>query len=338
MPIDALSSAPHYRAHLLPLWEALPSVSRGVRVDIDGGGPQYLPLRSARRASGNAVVVASFRDMGHAWQRGYRRIAFVEHGAGQSYLGLMNGSYAGGPGRDPIGLFLEPNEAAAARDQAAYPRARVEVIGDPALDDLPRGPAPCWDYTGPAETLERTDCIVALSWHWNWERRGVPELRSALDHYLPALPELARRFHVIGHAHPKALATLEPIYRRLGIEIVSSFEEVCRRASVYVCDNSSTIFEFASTGRPVVLLNAPWYRRDVEHGLRFWAAAGVGRQVDRPEELAEVIACSLSEPQPSSVAAALRLAYSELTGAAQRGAAILANWDRPGMSWQDAFG
>jgi hypothetical protein len=283
-------------------------------VDIDGGGPQYLPLRSVRRASGNAALVASFRDMGHAWQRGYRRIAIVEHGAGQGYIGLNHGSLAGGPGRDPVSLFLEPNEAAAARDRAAYPRVRVEVIGDPVLDTLPAfraepGAAP----------------VVAISFHWNWERRGVPELRWAAPHYLSALPELARRFHVIGHGHPRAM-DLEPIYRRLGIEIVKSLEEVCRRASVYACDNSSTIFEFASTGRPVVLLNAPWYRREVEHGLRFWAAAGVGRQVDRPEELAEVIECSLTEPRPSTVDAALRLAYSSLTGAAERGAAILADW------------
>jgi hypothetical protein len=337
MAVDALSSAPHYRAHLLPLWEALPAGAKGNRIDLDGGGPpQFRALRSSPRASGNAVIVASFRDMGHAWQRGYRRIAFIEHGAGQSYLGLMDGSYAGGPGRDPVGLFFEPNEAAAARDRAAYLRARIEVIGDPALDSLSRGNPPAWDYTGPAGGLEQIDPIVCLSFHWTWTK--IPEMRSALDHYLPALPDLVKRYRVIGHAHPRALDRLAPIYRRLGIELVPTFREVCERASVYVCDNSSTLFEFASTGRPVVVLNAPWYRRDVEHGLRFWAAAGIGRNVDQPEELGDAIARSLSEPQPSSVAAALRLAYSELTGAAQRGAAILAGWAHPGMSWQDAFG
>jgi glycosyltransferase involved in cell wall biosynthesis len=119
---------------------------------------------------------------------------------------------------------------------------------------------------------------------------------------------------------------LEQTYRQCGIEVVRSFDEVCRRADVYACDNSSSIYEFASTGRPVVLLNAPWFRRDVEHGLRFWAAAGIGRQVDEPEDLAEAIRCSLSEPVPSSAAAALRLAYSDITGAAERGATILAGW------------
>ena len=260
------------------------------------------------------MLVASFRDYGRAWARGYRRIALVEHGIGQSYVGLAHGAYTGGPGRDHVGLFLSPNETAASRDRAAYPRARVEIIGDPVLDSLSRR-----SLDGPP--------VVCLSFHWDWSR--IPELKSAAPHYLSVLPELARRFTVIGHGHPRALDRLTLIYRRLGIELVSSFDEVCRRASVYVCDNSSTLYEFASTGRPVVVLNAPWFRRNVSHGLRFWDAAGVGRQVDRPEDLAEAIACSLSEGQPSTADAALRLAYSPgTTGAAERGAAILADWAR----------
>ena len=301
--IDSVSSAPHYRAHLLPLFDALPLASRGDRVDLDAAG------RSRRVDPTHAVVVASYRDMGRAYALGYRRIALAAHGIGQSYVGLRHGSHPGGPGRDVVGLFLSPNETAADLDRVAYPAARVEVIGDPGLDALPRGPG---------------DGSVALSWHWSWSR--YPEMRSALPHYRSALPALASRFRLIGHAHPRMRETLRPVYRRLGIEFVESFDEVCRRASVYVADNSSTIFEFASTGRPVVLLNAPSYRREVESGLRFWAAAGVGRQVDDPADLAEVIACALSEPQPSTVAEALRLAYSESTGAARRGAAVLCDW------------
>jgi hypothetical protein len=326
MLVDTLSSAPHYRSHSIPLWDALQVDMRGDRFDLDTSG------RSKRTDGSRAVLVASARDMGHAWMRGYRRIALMEHGAGQSYTGFDNSGYPGSPGRDFIGLFLSPNEGAAAKDRAAYPRARVEVIGDPVLDTLPRGLVDLW--TGSAadvsDALERDlygtddDPVVAISFHWNWTR--LPELTSAAPHFLSALPELARRWKVIGHAHPRMIDQLEPIYERCGIEVVRSFEEVCRRASVYACDNSSSIFEFASTGRPVVLLNAPWFRRDVEHGLRFWAAAGVGRQVDRPEELAEVIECSLSEPPLSTVGPALRLAYSFSTGAAQRGATILADW------------
>ena len=95
---------------------------------------------------------------------------------------------------------------------------------------------------------------------------------------------------------------------------------------MFVADNTSCLFEFASTGRPVVVLNSPLYRRDQEVGLRFWAASGIGRNVDEPGELVEAVSCSLTEPRPSTVDAALRLAYSSLTGAAERGAAILAEW------------
>ena len=57
------------------------------------------------------------------------------------------------------------------------------------------------------------------------------------------------------------------------------FDEVMERSTLYICDNSSTLYEFASTGRPVVVLNAPWFRRDIEHGLRFWEHADVGVSV-----------------------------------------------------------
>jgi hypothetical protein len=60
---------------------------------------------------------------------------------------------------------------------------------------------------------------------------------------------------------------------------VASLREVQRRAAVYVCDNSSSMYEFAATGRPVVVLDLPegrikgiGYRRNINHGLRFWDA------------------------------------------------------------------
>jgi CDP-glycerol glycerophosphotransferase (TagB/SpsB family) len=58
-------------------------------------------------------------------------------------------------------------------------------------------------------------------------------------------------------------------------------------ADVYVCDNSSTIFEFAFLKKPVVLLNNPLYRKNVEHegNPRFWKYANIGPNVNRPHEL-----------------------------------------------------
>jgi UDP-N-acetylglucosamine:LPS N-acetylglucosamine transferase len=97
---------------------------------------------------------------------------------------------------------------------------------------------------------------------------------------------------------------------------------------VYVCDNSSTIYEFAATGRPVVVLNGPHYRRDVHHGLRFWDAADVGIQVDHPRDLPDAIEEALRDPEPRRRAreAALGIVYAHRTGAAQRAAAALTDW------------
>ena len=302
--IDLLSSAPHYRSHLLPLWDALTDGLKGLRFDVDGSGARA--RRSVEDPTG-AVMVASHRDLKTARSLGYRRIALAEHGAGQSYS-TGHPCYPGGRDRDAVSLFLSPNEIAAGMDRAAYPSARVEVIGDPRLDSLPA-------LSGPPG-------IVAISWHWECHVSAFT--RSAFPHYRDVIADLAKAVPLIGHAHPRA--DMARFYQRIGVEFVPTFDEVCRRASVFVADNTSCLFEFASTGRPVVVLNSPLYRRDQEVGLRFWAASGIGRNVDEPGELVEAVSCSLTEPRPSTVDAALRLAYSSLTGAAERGAAILAEW------------
>jgi len=123
---------------------------------------------------------------------------------------------------------------------------------------------------------------------------------------------------VLGHGHPRVIRRLESSYRRKNLEVTREFTEVLRRADLYICDNSSTIFELASMGRPVVLLNAPWYRREVEHGLRFWEAAEIGLQVDRPEELVEVVRWALADPpsQREKRRQAVQLAYAYTDGRA----------------------
>jgi len=65
---------------------------------------------------------------------------------------------------------------------------------------------------------------------------------------------LPRKYEVIGHAHPRALLKVAHYYRAARVEVVPDFAEVCRRADLYICDNSSSMFEFAATGRPVVVV------------------------------------------------------------------------------------
>lgn len=302
MRLDVLGSHEHYWPHLRPVWEALAPELRG----------QALRGATGRSPAARAALVCSAHDLTAATQAGYERVAYIEHGIGQPY-GATAG-YPGGVGRGPVSLFLSPNITAAWADARAYPRARVEVVGDPALDELPQ----LVPHAG--------EPVVALSFHW--EAYVVPEMRSAYLHHRLALPALAKGYRLLGHGHPRAQPKLARVWQRLGVELEPSWAEVCRRASLYVCDNSSTLYEFASTGRPVVVLNAPWYRRTVEHGLRFWHAAGVGVHANEPADLVGSVELALGDPpwQRALREEALGIAYAHRRGAAERAARVLEEW------------
>lgn len=315
--IDCLATEIHFADHLAPIYRALPEPGDFI---IHSSIFEKKPIRPERLPPWTTetifperpVLVASYGDVKKARKQGRTRIAFIEHGIGQSY-GTGHGSYAGGKDRDEVSLFLTPNEYSARLWREAYPNATVEVVGSPKLDALPqrdRSPGP----------------VVAISFHWQCYL--VPETTSAISHYRWVLPDLAKRFTIIGHGHPRAMERLTRYYRRSGIEPVDDFAEVCRRADLYVCDNSSSLYEFAATGRPVVVMNAPQYRRDVSHGLRFWEAANVGIQVNEPEELADAIELALTDPPylREQREHALSLVYTHRTGATQRAVEALTAW------------
>jgi hypothetical protein len=336
MTVDFVACEPQFIDHVAPVWHATPAEVRGRFLTEEhllerarGRGIDAEPVPADRiRAGvppkavhdpcGPQAFVCSIGDTKVARRLGYRRFAFMEHGAGQTYLiqgGIRHPSYAGGADREDTELFLVPNEYAAASWRASYPAARVDVVGCPKLDDLPSREA----TQGP---------VVAISFHW--PAFVAPEAGTALGHYVPALADLAARFRVIGHAHPKGdwPARIEHYYRAAGIELVRDFDEVCRRADVYVCDNSSTLFEFASTGRPVVVLNAPQFRRNVRHGGRFWDWAPIGINVDQPTELGDAIERALEDREPvrRERERVLGLVYAHTTGAAARAAVQLSRW------------
>lgn len=277
------ASRPHYAAHLAP-------IAIG---DLD------------------VALVASYADLVAARRDGHRKIVLMQHGIGQSYSDT-NPAYPGGRDNDDVGLFLVPGEQPAERWRHAYPRARVEVVGSPRLDDLPR--------RSPGGPL-----TVAVSFHW---RNGsVPEARNAFAHYRNAIVDLTRDFHVIGHGHPRA-TRLPRFYAKAGIEYVPSFDEVCRRADVLLFDNTSAGFEFAATGRPVVVLNSPDYRFSVKHGLRFWDAAMVGLNVWDPTALASTVdrALALQSIDVMNREESLDVVYAYRSGAAKRSEDIIREW------------
>lgn len=317
--IDALASAPHYADHLAAVFGALDESARGSFVTTTPEVAERLRALGHEPRSpapdDRPTLVASFGDLRRATRLGRTRIALMEHGAGQSYGGRpagSRGSYAGGRDRDAASLFLHPGPHPAARDRAAYPKARVEVVGSPYLDTLP--------------AREGSGRVVAFSFHFNGS--VVPETKNAFAWAFRAILDLRDRYDLIGHAHPRLFPAIERQYRRFGIEAVRDFDEVCRRADVYVCDNSSTLFAFAATGRPVVVLNPPWYDRRVDHGLRFWEAASVGVNCDHLDDLPSCIDEALrdTDAQRAQREAALDLVYAYRSGASQRAADVLMEW------------
>lgn len=320
--IDFFATERHFIDHLAPIWKALPEGLRGGFV-VHRALHEQAVINGIEEGPGDVrhpVAVASWGDYKRARKAGRDRIVYVEHGAGQSYGGDPkthdHPGYSGGRGHEPGGLYLVPNEYSAARWRQAYPSATVRVVGCAKLETLP--------------AREGKDGItVAVSFHWPC---GVsPESGTAFSHYRPALAGLRESFEVIGHGHPRSLDAepwLRQAYQRLGFPRVPEFSDVCRRADVYVCDNSSSLFEFAATGRPVVVLNTPAYRRDVHHGGRFWDWATVGVQVDRPDDLVAGVRLAL-EDRPEQRAERDRVlaeVYPVREGSAALAAQAIADW------------
>ena len=259
------------------------------------------------------ALVASYGSLVMAKRRGFRRIVLAQHGAGQSYGGdprtARNAGYPGGDRNDGVGLFLCPNEYSAWRWQERYPEAMVRVVGCPRLDNLPR-----------RQPTVAGRAVVAIAPHWHGY--NCPEWASALNEYLPAFARLA--YTLIGTGHPQR-HHLPSRYADLGIEYVESFDEICRRADVLVSDNSSVLFEFAATGRNVVIINARQYRHDVHHGGRFWDWASIGPNVDDPAELADAVEVALAGPWPERELV-LNEVYQPVRGGARLAAEAIVEW------------
>jgi hypothetical protein len=340
--IDAVACESHFLDHIAPIWNALPDkgrflvdaslLERANRKGIDAAPIDAMAYRMPRMPhapqsfDGPPALVASIGDVKVARRLGYGPFAFLEHGAGQWYGGGagVHASYSGGPDHDDVGLFLVPNETVAQRWTNVYPGSRVAIVGCPKIDSLPRrdgggGPSP----------------VVAVSFHWPASLSiGDGLANTAWDEYRPVLPALAERFTVIGHQHPNWLQRTygnppSQTYANLGIPFVPDFEDVCRMADVYVCDNSSTIWEFAATGRPVVLLNTPGWARSrgkLDYGPRFWSEADVGLNCDKAADLVSTVERALEDPVAIDREAAVNRVYGLRTNGAAAAATAITDW------------
>lgn len=259
--IHAVGSLGHYRDHVEAVWKHLPSDLKG---EESWGRGASSPRSADPR---DLVMVAGFYDLDRA--RGHK-VIYVEHGAGQSYWAensKPHEAYHGSEHPDKVVAYISPNQRVA--DSWGRP---AFACGSPVCDPHPlitNNPRP----------------VVAITFHWDCLL--FPETRSAIDHYVTSLGPLVRflrkeGFEVLGHHHPRD-RRLPTIWRNLQVPEVD-VHEVRDRADVLIADNTSLAFEMLYLNRTVVTLNAPWYRRDVEHGLRFWENTP-GWAVDNPEEL-----------------------------------------------------
>ena len=304
--VHLFASFDHYERHLLPIYEALPAENRGVRCrDLSS-----LP-------SDGLVLVAGFVDL----RAVNRPCIYVEHGAGQSYSGDPNrrphASYSGSanPAYQQTRLFITPNATVADRWRSQWDTPTA-AVGCPKLDRLHRRPPK------PARGL--------IGWTWHWPARVCPESGTALGHYRSALPTLigglrSHGFDVLGHAHPRWGGRLNRMWGDLGVRWTADERVVLSEAEVLVADNTSLAYEFASLGKPVLMLNAPSFRRHVEHGLRFWSHVP-GLQADHPGEVVERVLEAVADGRDARRlrAAAVSEAYEAVDGrAAGRAAAAV---------------
>jgi hypothetical protein len=231
---------------------------------------------------------------------------FWNHGVGQTYFSVndnaMFSSYSGGKFRDRTVMFIGPSHRDAELSRAAYPGTPCYAIGVPYLDQFVGKPRP---KDGPVVYSAHADIFA------------VPETRSAFNWIKNAVHDLQQNtpYKLVGHCHPRVRRKMEPWFRKVGIPYEPDWWKILETASCYIIDNSSSGYEIAALGVPTVWLNPPWYRRDIEHGLRFWSHVP-GVEVDDPSELevatktALIDGTDLRKKREDAVMAA----YSDATG------------------------
>lgn len=278
MTVCFYGSERHYLDHLWPVFNL------GTQVGLLWGW-------SKAEMMGSIVVVSSYKDMMTARRAGAAKVVLMQHGAGQSYSN-RNASYPGGNGHQRADLVLMPNEQAAARHRKFYPKGPpVEVVGCPKLDEWAGGPP-----------KPRSDPpVVVISFHWRCHVSR--EAGTVWDDYgLEAIEQLwsmdrAGEIQLGVHAHPRIEAEVrDALIGKIPVgRFVGRFADVVEHADLYVMDNSSTIFEFAALDRPVVLMDSPRWRCNIDHGGRFWEWSRVGPRVERASDVAEGVRWALSD-------------------------------------------
>lgn len=289
MRFHAIASQVHYADHINATFRNLPHESQGSwHVGKTANDRQIPP--------DDIVLVAGHADIERAQNH---RTVYIEHGAGQSYVGVKeNAAWCYHGSEHPLNVvgYISPRKAVA--DSWGRP---AFACGAPICDSYE---LVTWN----------PNPIAVLCFHWDGSR-VCPEAGSAVEHYGDALDDVVaalrgQGFIVHACVHPRD-PFCAAMWKRLGVEVIDA-DEARRSADLIIADNSSLMYELAYLGRGVVSLNAPWYRRDVDHGLRFWSAVP-GLAVDDPDELIDIIKHhGLDLPIHAAAPAAAKAAYGRV--------------------------
>jgi hypothetical protein len=265
--IDFYAQEPHHIKHASSIYDALPLIIKGNF------------CKNVSEIRSDYVAVFSYKSLKDV-NNFRKKVIFGEHGVGLSY-NIEHPSYVGSNvGRERVILRLVPNQLARKREKKIL-KCPIEVIGVPYMDQF-KDLKVKGKFKGDKPT-------VAFAFHW--DATAAPETRSAATYFLPHLAELKKHYNVIGHAHPRIMSRMYMIYGRNGVGAAGDFEDVMKEADVLCVDNSSIMYQFGWLNKPIVLLNDPRYRKDVEHegNPRFWRHADMAPNVNHPSELKDAI-------------------------------------------------
>lgn len=312
--ISFLATEKHYLEHLIPTYLALPVEYQGsfyvntkqlCQLAFNSGVPSenicyfdmkrknpsmlgdfeiILPLQLPSGPETIFVSAMKDADLIHILDP-YKEVILCEHGSGQTF-NTLHSSYAGGLGRGWLALCIVPGVVPYNKQIVNYPGVPCVMTGCPKLDALA-------DYVKPDKILQMSNLVVGISNHF---ADGIcSEAGSSFLYFWNQVADLVRsnpKTRFIGHYHPRIVGIEQEKWVELrkscpNLQLTPEFNFVAREADLYIIDQSSTAFEFAALDKPVIFLNSPHFRKDVNHGMRFWEYADMGVQCDITDSLAE---------------------------------------------------
>lgn len=302
MQVDFLARQPYFIDHLAPIWNKLDASERGKFYVLGAKGQEYAArkLHGAKiysyidegECGSNPIVCAAYGDALRAADHDPdRQVILMEHGVG---LTFGKAAYADGLGqRGKFSLIPVQSQYVLGKVNPELSHIPHPIIGVPKLDP--------WLNSFKTSHPIPKHPTVAIAFHHGDRYSRPGEVGSAWQHFIDVLPLLSKHYRLIVHAHPSSGPELLNFYSQWGLEHVEDWEQVMAQADLFINDCSSTAYEFCATGKPVILLNAPWFNRKSQYGIRFWDYSDIGVQIDEPGLLENTIEHVLVYPAEHAV-------------------------------------